>query len=203
VYWYDLPAEVQTDLWQRFVSALQPLYRAGKLGAVLLQFPPWVLPSEKSRQHILHARRAVPEYRLAIEFRDVSWVSPKNIDRTMEFLAQNDLTFVCVDEPQTARALPPIVRVTTPDLAVVRFHGRKVEAWKKRAASAAERSRYLYHDNELREWVPRLVELAQTSAESHVVFNNAYRDYAVRNARQFMALLRRAGLPVKAAQISP
>jgi uncharacterized protein YecE (DUF72 family) len=201
VYWYDLPAELQTDLWERFERALRPLHRTGKLGAVLLQFPPWVLPSNQSRQHMLDARRALAEYRLAIEFRDVSWVSQKNIERTMEFLAQNNLTFVCVDEPQIGRTLPPIVRVTTPDLAIVRLHGRNADAWKRRAESAAERSRYLYEERELREWVPRLEELADRTAETHAVFNNAYRDYAVRNARQLIALLERAELPVRMMHI--
>jgi uncharacterized protein YecE (DUF72 family) len=201
VYWHELPGELHADLWERFRRALQPLDRAGKLGAVLLQFPRWFFPSEESRQHLIVARQALPDYRLAVEFRDVSWVSPKNLDRTMEFLTRNDLTFVCVDEPQIGRTLPPIVRVTTPDLAVVRFHGRNAEAWKRRAESTAERSRYLYQRSELQEWLPKLEELSQNAAETHAVFNNSYRDYAVRNGRELMQLLSLAGLPVKHASL--
>jgi uncharacterized protein YecE (DUF72 family) len=197
VYWPDLPADMQAELWERFWRALQPLYRARKLGAVLIQFPPWVFPSNDSRQHLLAAKDALPGYRLAVEVRDVSWVSAKNVDRTMAFLSEHDLTYVCVDEPQTGRTVPPIVRVTTPALAMVRFHGRNAESWTRRAESAAERHRYLYSEAELREWVPRIRELAEGATETHALFANGYRDYAVRNASQLMDLLARDGLPVK------
>jgi uncharacterized protein YecE (DUF72 family) len=197
LYWHQLPAELRVDLWQRFRRALQPLSEAGKVGAILLQFPPWIHPSDESRQHLQAARQALPEYRLAVEFRDVSWVSPKNLERTTEFLSQNELTFVCVDEPQVGRLLPPIAHVTTPALALVRFHGRNAEAWKKRSASISERSRYLYDEHELEEWVPKIKQLAANTAETHAIFNNAYGDYAVRNARQFTDLLVREGLIVK------
>jgi uncharacterized protein YecE (DUF72 family) len=189
LYWPDLPAEVQTELWRRFWQALQPLYRADKLGAVVLQFPPWFFPSEDSRQHILTAQRSLPGYRLAIEFRDVSWVSSRNLKRTMDFLAEHELTYICVDQPQTRRAVPPIVRVTAPRLAMVRFHGRNAEAWNRRADSAAERHRYLYSEAELEEWLPRIKQLAERAAETHAVFANSYRDYAVRNAAQLMRML--------------
>jgi uncharacterized protein YecE (DUF72 family) len=197
LYWHNLPADLQAELWNRFWRALQSLHHANKLGAVLLQFPPWVFPSDANREHILAAKRALPGYRLAVEFRDVSWVSTRNIGRTMDFLCQNDLTYVCVDEPQMKRSVPPIVRVTTQALAMVRFHGRNAESWNKRAESAAERHRYLYSDAELGEWVPRIKELADRTDETHVLFANCYRGYCVRNASQFTELLTREGLPVK------
>jgi uncharacterized protein YecE (DUF72 family) len=197
LYWHELPTELHVELWRRFGESLQPLSRAGKLGAVLFQFPPWVFPSEESREHMIAARQALAPHRLAVEFRDVSWVSSKNLDRTVEFLGQNELTFVCVDEPQVGRLLPPIALVTTPALAVVRFHGRNADPWRKRAVSTAERSRYLYTEAELREWVPKLEELARKTSDTHAIFNNSYQDYAVRNARQFMELLARKGLRVK------
>jgi uncharacterized protein YecE (DUF72 family) len=90
--WHDLSPEVHAALWQRFWRALQPLYHARKLGAVLLQLPQWVFPSDESRQHLLGAKAALPEYRLAVEFGDVSWVSSRNVERTMDFLRHNDLT---------------------------------------------------------------------------------------------------------------
>jgi uncharacterized protein YecE (DUF72 family) len=106
-----------------------------------------------------------------------------------------------VDEPQIGRLLPPIVQVTTPELAIVRFHGRNVEGWQKRA-STSERSRYLYSLTELQEWAPRIKDLARKAAETHAVFNNAYKDNAVCNAHQFMELLEREGLEVKRPKAS-
>jgi uncharacterized protein YecE (DUF72 family) len=199
LYWHRLPAGMRVDLWQGFRRALQPLAKAGKLGAILFQLPPWIHPSDESRQHLREARQALAEYRLAIEFRDASWVSSKNLDRTTEFLSQNELTFVCVDEPQVGRLLPPLALVTTPALAVVRFHGRNAEAWQTRDTATSERSRFLYVQRELAEWVPKIKQLATNTPETHVIFNNAYADYALRNARQFMELLAREGLLVKRA----
>src|SRR5687767_13040331 len=44
VYYYDLPHELREQIWNHFLSALMLLLEGGKLGAVLLQFPPWFMP---------------------------------------------------------------------------------------------------------------------------------------------------------------
>jgi len=79
--------------------------------------------------------------------------------------------------------------VTDDDLAVVRFHGRADDTWKADNASAAERFRYFYDDEELREWVPRLGALASRARTVHALMNNCYEDYGVRNAARLAELL--------------
>ena len=190
-YWNDLPEVVQTELLAQFGDAQRPLHRAGKLGAILVQFPKWIFPNQEVRDHLVLLRRAWPEYRIAVEFRDVSWVSEKNLDRTMAFLADHDFTYVCVDEPRLARTVPPIVEVTTTGLAMVRFHGRNAETWNRAVASAAERFRYLYREDELREWLPKLRSLSECAEQTHAMLNNCYRDFAMRNAAQLIQLLSR------------
>jgi uncharacterized protein YecE (DUF72 family) len=131
----------------------------------------------------------LPQYRLAVEFRHNSWVNEKNRQRTMDFLRQNDLPFVCVDEPQGFQSsVPPIVEATS-DIGLIRFHGRNREMWEKKGISVAERFNYLYSENELREWVPRIKELAAKTRQLHVLFNNCYADKAVVNARQIGFML--------------
>jgi len=61
--------------------------------------------------------------------------------------------------------------VTGP-IAYVRFHGRNEQTWNKRTGSAAERFDYLYSEEELREWVRQLRELAKQSQEVYAMFNN-------------------------------
>jgi len=189
IYWRDLPDNVQTELLERFRQAQRPLDQAGKLGAILVQFPKWIFPSYEVQQHLARLRRAWPDYHIAVEFRDVSWVSPKNLPRTWAFLAEHDLTYVCVDEPRVKRAVPPLVEVSTPELAIVRFHGRNAETWNRSVESAAERFRYLYQEDELREWLPKLNVLAERAEQTHALMNNCYRDFAVRNATQLANLL--------------
>jgi uncharacterized protein YecE (DUF72 family) len=97
--------------------------------------------------------------------------------------------------PQGFRSsLPPIAEATSPDLSVVRFHGRDPEAWQRKTVT--ERFRYLYSEQELAEWVPRVDHLASSAREVHALMNNCYRDQAVTNAAQLADLLSREDVPV-------
>jgi len=189
LYWKDLPEKIQTELLERFRQAQRPLHFGRKLGALLVQLPKWIFPSNETRDHLVRLKKAWPDYQLAIEFRDVSWVSDKNLDRTMGFLRDQDFTYVCVDEPQIGRTVPPIVDMTSPKLAMVRFHGRNSESWNKRVDTAAERFDYEYSEKELAEWVPRIKALSEKAQDTHAIMNNCHRDYAVTNAKQLAALL--------------
>jgi len=190
VYRDKLPAEVAEQVWGRFRDALMPLHSAGKLGAVLFQFPQWFVIGRKSKDYILECRDRLPDYRIAAEFRHKTWMSGPNREETLAFLEENDITFVCVDMPQGFdSSLPSVAEVTAKDLAMVRFHGRDPSAWQTRGGTAAERFRYDYSKQELQEWVPKVEALAEHAAETHVIMNNCYRDYAVRSARQLAGLL--------------
>jgi len=189
LYQRDLPGELVSELWKRFEQALLPLDSAGKLGTVLFQFPPWFYPGNEQRDYILSCKKRLPQYRLAVEFRHNSWVNEKNYQQTMDFLRQNDLPFVCVDEPQGFKSsVPPMVEATS-DIGLVRFHGRNREMWEKKGIGPAERFNYLYNEEELKEWVPRIKELAANTRQLHVLFNNCYADKAVVNARQIGYML--------------
>jgi uncharacterized protein YecE (DUF72 family) len=82
-----------------------------------------------------------------------------------------------------------VAEVTDPDLAVVRFHGRSEETWNVSGTTAAERFRYLYQPAELREWAPKLRQLAGSARRVHALMNNCYQDYGVRNAKELQELL--------------
>ncbi len=94
-----------------------------------------------------------------------------------------------VDEPQTRTALPPIVAVTSPSLAVVRFHGRRTETWEAKGIPVVERFRYLYDADELGEWVPRIRQAAGSVKNLHLLMNNCYANYGTTNAREIAAML--------------
>jgi uncharacterized protein YecE (DUF72 family) len=184
LYYRDAPSDVRDELWQRFSSALLPLDSAGRLGTVLFQFPPWFLPGRDSADYILEAKERLGQYTMAVEFRNDRWLSERNGERTLKLLADHAIPYVCVDEPQGFRSsVPPVVAVTGP-VALVRMHGRNHETWEKKGIGAAERFDYLYGEEELEEWAPRVQRLAEGSGEVHVLMNNCRHDYAVRNARQ-------------------
>ncbi len=189
IYQRDMPAELASELWSRFERALLPLDSAGKLGVVLFQFPPWFYPGEQQGDYILSCQERLPQYRIAIEFRHSSWLNEKNRERTLSFLRDNDLPFVCVDEPQGFSSSVSPVAEATADLSLVRFHGRNRQMWEKRGVSVTERFNYLYSQEELKEWVPRIKELASRTRQLHVLFNNCHQDKAVVNARQVRLML--------------
>jgi uncharacterized protein YecE (DUF72 family) len=190
VYRDKLPEDAVDEVWQRFRDALMPLHSAGKLGAVLFQFPQWFVISKASKAYIEECVARLPDFRLAIEFRHRSWMREDNRDETLTFLEERDLPYVCVDMPQGFdSSVPPVAAVTAGDLAMVRFHGRNREAWELKGETASERFRYDYSQAELGEWVPRISSLAGEARETHVLMNNCYRDFAVRNASELGDLL--------------
>jgi uncharacterized protein YecE (DUF72 family) len=83
-------------------------------------------------------------------------------------------------------SVPPVVAATASDLAVVRFHGHS-DKWESR--DIYERFGYLYSEDELAEWAPKVRELGEQAKETHVLLNNCYRNYAQLNARQLADLV--------------
>lgn len=185
LYLAHLSPEGRAEAWSRFHHALMPLARAGRLGAVILRYPPWLKPGETGRALMLEARRMLPGLRLAVELRNHRWLEEGHCEPTLSFLEEEELAFVCVD----AAGAPPVV-ATTSDLAVVRFHGQSHGDWDDPTLTPEERWAYRYSPTELGAWVPTVQELAGVADEVHVLFANVYRDFAVANAAELAALLR-------------
>ncbi|MEU4371654.1 DUF72 domain-containing protein [Micromonospora chersina] len=186
VYPDDLPPQAYEEVWTRFLSALDPLVEAGKLGAILFQFPPWFTIRRDNKQYLLEVARRCDPLRPVFEFRHASWFDGDNAEETLGFLRQHDLPFVCVDMPQGHKSSVPPVLAATADLAVVRFHGHS-DKWTSK--DIHEKFGYDYSKRELRDWAPKLRELAGEAERTHVLMNNCYRDYAQRNGQQLQTLL--------------
>jgi uncharacterized protein YecE (DUF72 family) len=188
VYAKDLDAKVVDEVWERFLSALEPLYDAGKLGALLFQFPQWFTIRRSNKDYLLECKERAAPYRICVEFRSATWFKDEETtEETLDFLRSYGLPYVCVDMPQGhASSVPPVVAATTADLAVVRFHGHS-DKWNSR--NIYERFGYLYAEDELKPWAPRLRELAAQTQETHVLLNNCYLNYAQTNAAQLAALV--------------
>jgi len=190
VYRDKLPPELVDEVWQRFRDALMPLHSAGKLGAVLFQFPQWFVIGRPAKRYLEEVKERLPDYRVAVEFRNKLWMEERNREETLSFLSELDLPYVCVDMPQGFdSSIPPVVAVTSKELAMIRFHGRDPKAWSAKGGSAADRFRSDYSAKELEEWVPRVRDLAEDARETHVLMNNCYENYAVKSARQLASLL--------------
>lgn len=200
LYYRDMPADLRGELWRRFGDALLPLDSAGKLGAVLFQFPPWFLPERETYAYVAALREALPGYTLSVEFRNPLWLDDKHRQETLALLREHALPYVCVDETQgTAASAPPIVAATA-SLGVVRFHGRST-AWAAQDGAVRDKYNYLYSQHELAEWTPKIVQLAEQTQEVHVLMNNCVEDKGVSNARDIARLLR--AMPPLADRVAP
>ncbi|MFG1926207.1 DUF72 domain-containing protein [Cryptosporangium sp. NPDC048952] len=187
VYLKDLDDAVVDQVWERFLAALEPLRAAGKLGALLFQFPQWFPIGRRNREYLLQVKERCAPDRICVEFRNKTWLSPENQDETLQFLTDYQLPYVIVDMPQGhPSSVPPIV-VATSDLAVVRFHGHS-EKWTSK--DIHEKFGYRYSQEELASWAGRIQALP--AKETHVLMNNCYSDYAQTNARQLIDLLEKA-----------
>jgi uncharacterized protein YecE (DUF72 family) len=188
VYPRDLDEDAIEYLWTSFFDSLIPLDRSGKLGAVLFQFPPWFTIRRSNKEYLIECAERAEPFRICVEFRHESWLSDDNRDETLEFLEEQRLPYVCVDMPQGFKSsVPPVVAATSPELAVMRFHGHNHTEWE--SGSVQKRFRYLYSEHELRDWAPRVQELAGATQATHVLFNNCFEDYAQRNGAELAGIL--------------
>jgi len=185
--------EDQPAIFRQFEESIQPVVAAGKLAALLLQFPPWFDCVKEHVQYVQQCVQAFASYPLAVEFRHRSWFDERWREKTLDFLRGLGVAHVVCDEPQAGDGCVPIVvDVTLPQLSLVRFHGRNVSGWSgPRRGQNWREVRYLYDYSaaELAEWLPRMQQLAQKADSVYVLFNNNSGGHAAGNAKQFMHLL--------------
>lgn len=184
-----LPPAAVAEVWRRFAGALEPLRAAGRLGAVLMQFPPWLRPGPAAERFLDRCleRAGACGWRTAVEFRHPEWYAPERCARTAALAERYGAALVAVD---TARGLPasvpPVAVATVPELSVVRFHGRS-PLWS--TGGKEDRYRHRYAEEELMEWIPRIRALAERTEQVHVLFNNCCGDAAVGAAQSMSRLL--------------
>jgi uncharacterized protein YecE (DUF72 family) len=167
------PRELRAEVFARFHAALDALRSAGKLGGILLQFPAYIVCKPYSFEYLEWANDQLRGDHMLVEFRHRSWLEDENRARVLSFLEELGATYVVVDAPKTdAKNLVPTIVALTNPIGYVRMHGRNAKTWNVRGRSAAERFDYLYSEDELREWVQPLAELAEDAEELYVMLNN-------------------------------
>ena len=196
VYDTDVPAEVTLELWRRFRAVLEVLRAGGRLGAVHMQFAPWVAFHPDTFAYLEHCRAMLAGFTVAVEFRNRSWFdNERRTARTLAFERDNGFVNVVVDEPQgIPNTIPSVWQVTNPELAVVRLHGRNHGTWNRKGLQASsQRFDYDYGEPELAEIAGNVAALAPQAGTTHVLFNNNYQDQGQRGAAALTELLQNRG----------
>jgi uncharacterized protein YecE (DUF72 family) len=204
--WVERVAEVDeftytAKLWRRFTHerdtaftrdevatvqrGMRPLRDAGRLGALLLQFPWSFKRSDENRQWLDDVTRAFEEFPLVVEVRHASWDVP---DFYAE-LVERGIGFVNIDQPLFSNSVKPSARATAP-VGYVRIHGRNYREWFRKDAGVEARYDYLYSPAELEPWAERTEALASSGAEEvYAITNNHYRAQAAVNAIQLASMV--------------
>jgi uncharacterized protein YecE (DUF72 family) len=186
------PRDARAAVFRAFLDALEPLRASGKLGGILFQMPPYVVWKPSSLDYLEWARDQVGADAFLFEPRHASWYAEDVREELLRWLEERRMTWVVVDAPRTGgRNVPETLVATTTPMTYVRFHGRNAATWNVRGGSAAERFDYLYSEEELREWVPPLRELAGAAEEAYAFFNNNNQTNGVAQAPAGALLLRK------------
>jgi uncharacterized protein YecE (DUF72 family) len=174
-----------------FRRAMDPLHQAGRLGAVLLQFPYRFHDTPDNRHRVRHLAEAFQAYPLVLEVRHRSWDRPE----VYAFLAELGIGFCNIDQPQVSYSIGLTCHVTSA-VGYLRLHGRNAAAWFAEDSNAAERYNYRYTREEL-EALQEIAEiLSRHARDTYLITNNHFRGQAVYNALELRARLRRANVPV-------
>lgn len=185
-------SELDTDVMFRdFKESIRPVLNAGKLKAVLFQYPPWFDCTRKNVEQLRSVKDRMEGIPVALEFRHHSWFTPEMKEKTLQFMREEGWIHSICDEPQVIPySVPTILTPTNKDLTIVRFHGRNTGGWTSGRGSNWREVRYLYRYSvsELLEWQDNLIQLEKETTEICVIFNNNSGGDAASNALQLMEL---------------
>jgi uncharacterized protein YecE (DUF72 family) len=177
-------------------AGLEPLAEAGRLGAVLLQFPWSFRRDEPNREWLDDLSREFSDFPLVLEVRHSSWNTPD----LFAALAERGIGFVNIDQPLFDNSIEPSARATA-RIGYVRVHGRNYRDWFREKAGRDARYDYLYTAEELAPWAERIEQVAADPAteESYVITNNHFRGKAPANAIMLQAMVEAREVPAPPA----
>ena len=189
--------ELTRRVFRRFAEGLAPLREAGKLGGVLMQYPPTLAAGEASRELVEESCAMLGDIEALVEFRERTWLAEDRREETLGWLEARRLTYVAVDAPAVDTAnVSPTVIARTSGTAYVRFHGRNAATWNVKGGVASDRFDHCYNEPELDAWSEPLRELGRSATRVYAMFNTNSADQGPVNATLLRRILERAGVPV-------
>ncbi|MDX6696943.1 MAG: hypothetical protein QOE65_340 [Solirubrobacteraceae bacterium] len=185
-----LTPEIEAATLDATLAAVEPLQRAGKLGAFLLQLTPGFSPKQHSLEELDPVIDRLAPHPVAVELRNRNWTREDVLPEALAHLSEHDAAWVGVDAPRAEHftIMPPVDAVTDDRLAYLRAHGRNADGYLS-GRSVAERFGWEYSDEELEEIAGRARELAGTASIVNIAFNNNRGADAPTSARRMRELL--------------
>jgi uncharacterized protein YecE (DUF72 family) len=169
-----------------FKDGIEPLAAAGKLGALLVQFPSRFHDTPEARDYLAWLIQTFSEYPLAIELRHRSWSDAEHA--TDALLATGHAAWVQIDEPKFGSSIRQALTPNRADMLYVRLHGRNAAEWWEHEESE-DRYNYLYSAGELAPLVAKLRAARDQVRKLYLYMNNHFAAQSVANATMVREML--------------
>jgi uncharacterized protein YecE (DUF72 family) len=174
----DLEPATVFDI-DEFKRGIDPIASAGKLGALLTQFPPSFKSDPASLGYLNSLLEAFAGYDLAVELRHKSWSDA--FGETLSLLKTHGAAFVQIDEPKFKLSIAQNQLPNIPTFYYMRLHGRNAAQWWTHE-KAEDRYNYLYSAAEVSEFVGTLDAARAIVKKAYVYTNNHFSAKSVANA---------------------
>ena len=175
-------------LWEEwaeaFRAALAPLSEAGRLTAVLVQYPHSFRRQSGAERRLERLAELLEGLPRVLELRHASWFGAEPLAR----IADWGYSLAALDLPRAADHPPEDFEPTGP-LGSFRLHGRNRGAWFDRKAGRDQRYDYLYGPQEVEKLLDRARRLSRRTDETYVVTNNHFEGKAAVNALELRSAL--------------
>jgi len=176
---------------EAFDTILKCLQDAGRLGAVLVQFPWFFQHSSDNRSLVDRIADRYGSYPLVLEVRHDSWITAESL----EALTKMGYNLCNIDLPQARNSVKPS-SIVTGSVGYVRLHGRNADAWFDARAGRDDKYNYLYSRQELDDWTERVREIRKSAQRTFVVADNHYKGKAAANALELRSKLEKRKVAV-------
>ena len=182
----DLLSQVTQSDIDDFRSGIEPLVEAGRLGALLAQFPPSFKDSPATRDYLAQLLRAFRDYPLAVELRHRSWSDA--VGSTLSMLNAFGAAWVQIDEPKFRFSIRQNFLPNVTSFYYMRLHGRDAAQWWHHEKSE-DRYNYLYSADELKEFSVVAGAAKELVKKSYLYTNNHFAAKSIVNAVMLKAQL--------------
>ena len=175
----DALARVNRADVDEFRAGIEPLAAAGRLGALLAQFPPSFKRSPESRGYLEWLLTTFGEYPLAVELRHSSWSD--EFGDTVALLNGFGSAWVQIDEPKFRFSIRQNLLPNISTFYYMRLHGRNAAEWWRHGATE-DRYNYLYTGEELQPFAETAVAARALVRKAYLYMNNHFAGKSVANA---------------------
>ena len=188
----DIPGVPALDAAEidNYRAGIEPLAQAGKIGALLAQFPPSFKQSAESQDYLAALLARFADYPVAVELRHKSWSD--DFAATLSLLNGRGAALTQIDEPKFKLSIRQNQLPNVTSFYYMRLHGRNAAQWWKHDKSE-DRYNYLYGADELRPIAETAAAARRLVKKFYLYFNNHFAAKSVVNA---VMIKRQLGEPI-------